>query len=1053
MHGLAVTTTEAIGDTKTRLHPVQERLAKSHGSQCGFCTPGMVMSMYTLLRNNPCPSMTDLEHAFEGNLCRCTGYRPILDAFQSFTKEFQCPMGENCCQNQKVPQNTISEVPPMEGSAFVPYDPSQEPIFPSELQLNDQLDKTSLVFSSDRVTWYRPTSLDDLVTLKATYPDARLVIGNTEVGLEMKLKNQHYPVIIAVTNIPELLSVERTLAGVQIGASTTLTTLKEVLQELVNTEPEHKTRVYVAILEMLRWFAGKQIRNVASIAGNIMTASPISDLNPLLLSAQCQLTVTSKERGQRTIVMDDQFFYGYRKTLVKPDEILISVLIPFTRQNEFFCGYKQAHRREDDIAIVNAGMRVVLTEGDNVIEELALSFGGMSPHTVMATATVKGLLGRKWDDDLVPEACDLLGKELALPPGVPGGMESYRNTLSLSFFFKFYLTVQMKSNSKSQPKTTVPSSYKSATSVYARASSHGSQVFQEVEGHQHQIDPIGRALPHVAATQQATGEAIYVDDIRPYARELSLALVISSKAHAKLISVDASRALQMPGVVDFIDHKDIPANNYFGAVIQDQTVFAVDEVKCQGQVIGAVIAETRTQAQRAAKAVVVKYEELTPILTIQQAIEAGSFLESEPMTLKRGDIAAGFKGSDVIIEGEQSVGGQEHFYLETHGCIAVPTGEDSEMTLFTSTQHPGAIQDAVANTLGVPKNRIVCKTKRLGGGFGGKETDPSLFALTVAVAANKLQRAVRIALDRDEDMVITGSRHPYMGRYKVGFTKTGLIQALEVDLYSNSGYALDLSSAVMARAVFHVENSYHIPNVVVRGYCCKTNLPSNTAFRGFGAPQSLLICETWMEQAAHKLNIPCDKLREMNLYKEGELTPYNHPLTDCTLGRCWEDVVKQSNYEQRQNDINVFNSENRWMKRGIAVIPVKFGIAFTLAFLNQAGALIHVYTDGSVLLAHCGVEMGQGLHTKMIQVASRVLKIPMSCIHITESSTDTVPNASATAASASSDLNGMAVIQACETIVKRLEPFVQKNPSGSWVDWVNAAYMDRVSLSATGFYR
>ncbi|KAI0224323.1 Xanthine dehydrogenase/oxidase, partial [Lamellibrachia satsuma] len=473
----------------------------------------------------------------------------------------------------------------------------------------------------------------------------------------------------------------------------------------------------------------------------------------------------------------------------------------------------------------------------------------------------------------------------------------------------------------------------------------------------------------------------------------------------------------------------------------------------QGHIIGAVIAETRAHAVRAAKAVVVKYEELTPILTIQQAIDANSFLKSDPTTIKKGDVVEGFKGSDVIIEGEMYVGGQEHFYLETHACIAVPSGEDNEMTLLSSVQHLQAIQNDVAGALGVPSNRIVCKAKRLGGGFGGKETDGTMFALPTAIAANKLQRPVRISLDRDEDMIISGSRHPFLGRYKVGFTKDGLIQALEVDLYSNCGYATDLSPAIMDRAVLHVENSYKIPNVTVRGHLCKMNLPSNTAFRGFGAPQSFLICENWMDQAAQKLNISCDKLRKKNLYTEGDLTHYNQPLTNCNMSRCWEDVMRQSNYERQQDDINVFNSENRWKKRGIAVIPVKFGIAFTVPFLNQGGALLHVYTDGSVLLAHGGVEMGQGLHTKMIQVASRALKIPMSHIHISESSTNTVPNASPSAASSTSDLNGMAILHACETILQRLEPYKEKNPSGSWVDWVNAAYMDRVSLSTTGFYK
>ncbi|KAI0238599.1 Xanthine dehydrogenase/oxidase [Lamellibrachia satsuma] len=727
-----------------------------------------------------------------------------------------------------------------------------------------------------------------------------------------------------------------------------------------------------------------------------MTASPISDLNPLFLSARCQVTVAIKYGSQRTIVMNEEFFQGYRKTLVKPDEVLLKILIPFTRQNEYFEGYKQSHRRQDDMAIVNAGMRVLLEDEGDVIKELSLSYGGMDAHTVMIASTAGNLVGKKWDGDLVPEACDLLAKELSLPPGVPEGMESYRNTLTLSFFFKFYLTVQTKRDSK-----------------------------------------------HVRDQLKITC----------LTRELSLAFVISSKAHARLISVDASEALQMPGVVDFISHKDVPGENCFGLGPQDQQVFAVDKVMYQGQIIGAIVAETRTQAIRATKAVVVKYEELTPILTIQQAIDADSFLRSDPMTIRNGDVAEGFKTSDVIIEGEAYVGGQEHFYLEMQSGIAVPSGEDDEITMLMATQFPNFIQQTVAATLGVPNNRIVCKSKRLGGGFGGKESNAALVASPLAVAANKLQRPVRCYLDRDDDMVITGSRHPFLGRYKVGLTKAGMIQALEIDLYSNCGFALDLSVTVIQRAIFSADNSYRIPNVIVRGHMCKTNLPANTAMRGAGTPQGLFITEHWMEKAAHAIGVSSDKFRMMNLYTEGDLTHYNQPLTNCNLSRCWEDVMRQSNYEQRQNDINVFNSGNRWKKRGIAVTPVKYGIAFTMLAMNQSGALLHVYTDGSVLLTHGGVEMGQGLNTKMIQIASRVLKIPMSKIHISEYSSDKVPNAQATAASVASDLNGMAVMHACEVIMDRLQPYIAKDPSGSWEDWVNAAYMDRVSLSTTGFYK
>ncbi|XP_071001122.1 xanthine dehydrogenase/oxidase-like [Oncorhynchus clarkii lewisi] len=308
-------------------------------------------------------------------------------------------------------------------------------------------------------------------------------------------------------------------------------------------------------------------------------------------------------------------------------------------------------------------------------------------------------------------------------------------------------------------------------------------------------------------------------------------------------------------------------------------------------------------------------------------------------------------------------------------------------------------------------------------------------------------------LDRDEDMLVTGGRHPFYGRYKVGFMKSGKVVALEVTYYSNAGNSMDLSLSIMERALFHMENSYSIANIRGRGYVCKTHLPSNTAFRGFGGPQGMLIAESWMSDVALSLGLPAEQVRRLNMYIQGERTPYSQILDHITLDRCWDQCLEISSFTQRRAGIETYNRDHRWTKRGLSVVPTKFGISFTAAFLNQAGALAHIYTDGSVLLTHGGTEMGQGLNTKMVQVASRTLGIPSSKIHITETSTNTVPNTSPTAASASSDLNGAAVHNACEILLHRLEPYKTKNPKGCWEDWVNAAYFDRVNLSANGFYK
>ncbi|XP_067420930.1 xanthine dehydrogenase/oxidase isoform X2 [Emydura macquarii macquarii] len=1051
LHHLAVTTVEGIGSTKTRLHPVQERIAKSHGSQCGFCTPGIVMSMYALLRNRPEPEMEAIEETLQGNLCRCTGYRPILEGYRTFAKDWShargingpacCVIGKDrgccgrkvndprCCMNEKEDNKAMVSSMLFNAAEFQPLDPTQEPIFPPELLIQREKHQKQLCFKGERVMWIQPTTLAELIVLKAQYPNAKLVVGNTEVGIEMRLKNMLYPVIIAPAWIPEMNFVQHTEEGICFGAACTLSSVEVMLKKAVAKLPSYKTEMFQAVLEQLRWFAGPQVKNVAALGGNIMTASPISDLNPVFMACGSKLTLVSNE-GKRTVRMDEKFFTGYRKTVLKPQEILLSIEMPYTRKHEYFSAFKQASRREDDIAIVTCGMRVLFQEDSNRVQEIKLSYGGMAPTTVLAIKTCQELINREWNDNLLQEACRLLAEEMKLPPSAPGGMVDFRLTLTLSFFFKFFLLVlqklNMKFNGNNDLDELVSSRYVSATEVFHKDPAASVQLFQEVPAGQSVEDMVGRPLMHLSAAKQACGEAVYCDDIPHYENELYLTLVTSKKAHAKIISIDTTEAQSVPGFVCFISAKDIPGSNVTG-ICYDETVFADKTVTCFGHIIGGVVADTQEHSRRAARAINIKYEDLSPIITIQEAIEKQSFYETS-RKIEKGNVQKGFEEADHVIEGEMYIGGQEHFYLETHCTIAVPKGEDGEMELFVSTQSPTHTQKCVASALGVPENRILVRVKRMGGGFGGKESRSTILSTAVAVAAFKTGHPVRCMLDRDEDMLITGGRHPFLGQYKVGFMKNGKVNSLEVSYYSNGGNSADLSQPIMDRALFHMDNSYNIPNIKGVGVVCKTNLSSNTAFRGFGGPQGMMIAECWMSDVILKCGLPAEQVRKLNLYNEGDLTHFNQKLEGFTLQRCWEECLVSSEYYARKTLIDEFNRQNRWRKRGIAIIPTKFGISFTLSFLNQAGALVHVYTDGSVLLTHGGTEMGQGLHTKMIQVASRTLGIPTAYIHISETSTNTVPNTSATAASVSTDLNGMAVS-------------------------VEAAYVDCVSLSATGFYR
>uniref|UniRef100_A0A6I8PKZ2 Xanthine dehydrogenase/oxidase n=1 Tax=Ornithorhynchus anatinus TaxID=9258 RepID=A0A6I8PKZ2_ORNAN len=972
LHHVAVTTVEGIGSTKTRLHPVQERISKSHGSQCGFCTPGIVMSMYTLLRNNPEPSMEEIKNTFRG-VCPCHSIGSNGGSVTLLQSLFN----------------------PEE---FVPLDPTQEPIFPPELLQLKNAPRRQLCFQGERVRWIQVATLKELLDLKAQHPEAMLVVGNTKVGIEMKFENKVYPILVCPAWIPELNAVEHGTEGISFGASCTLSFMEETLASAVTKLPAHKTEVFQGILEQLRWFSGKQIKSVASIGGNIMAASPASDLNPLFMASGAQLTLVSKGK-RRTIRMDHTFYMGFGKTILTPEEILLSIQIPYSREDEYFSAFKQISRQD-----VTCGMRVLFKQGTIQVQELEMSFGGLGNRILQAPETSR----KDWDESLLADVCAGLEEELRLAPDAPGGKVEFRRTLTLSFFFKFYLTVLLKLNKKSKCDKLDPTCF-SATSHFHKDPPANVQLFQEVPRGQSEEDMVGRPLPHLAAAMQACGEAVYCDDIPLYSNELYLWLVTSTKAHARIKSIDTSEAQNVPGFECFLSADDIPGSNITG-LFSDETVFAKDEVTCIGHIIGAVVADTPEHAQRAARAVKIAYEELPAIISIEDSLKEKSFHnDSFLLKIEKGDLQKGFADAEHILEGEVYIGGQEHFYLETHCTIAIPKGEAGEIELFVSTQNISVTQCYVSKVLGVPPNRILVHVKRLGGGFGGKESRTTILSTVVAVAAHKTGRPVRCMLDRDEDMLVTGGRHPFMARYKVGFLKNGKVVALEVEFYSNAGNSIDLSMGIMETALFNMDNCYKIPNIRGTGKLCKTNLPSNTAFRGFGAPQGMFIAESWMSKIAVKCGRPPEEVRRLNMYEDGDLTHFNQKLEGFMVPRCWSECLENSQYHARRKEIETFNRENTWKKRGLAIIPTKFSIGIRISFLNQAGALVHVYTDGSVLLTHGGIEMGQGLHTKMIQVASRVLGIPISKIYISETSTNTVPNTSATSASLGTDLNGMAV--------------------------------------------
>ena len=574
-------------------------------------------------------------------------------------------------------------------------------------------------------------------------------------------------------------------------------------------------------------------------------------------------------------------------------------------------------------------------------------------------------------------------------------------------------------------------------------------------------------IQHDSAVKHVTGDAIYIDDMPVLPGTLELVLVTSPYAHAKIISIDGSVAGAL-----VLTAADIPGHNDIAPIFDGEPALAESVAEYVGHPVAVVAADTYDQAFSAAKLVKVDYEILEPVLEIQDALDKKQFTYTPPSVVT-GDPDAALENAVHRLQGEIKCGGQDHFYLEPNVALALP-GEDQDMTVFSSTQHPTEVQHGVAHVLGVPSNAITVEVRRMGGGFGGKESQPTIFAAIAALVASKTGRPAKLRLRRDDDMVITGKRHDYDFKYDVGFDDDGRISGVDIEMAMRSGNVADLSSGVMARTLCHADNCYFLENARFRGLPCKTNTVSNTAFRGFGGPQGMLVIETILEHIARHLGKTLDDVRKINYYgdKERNRTPYGQIITDNIIEELIEKLSKEINYPGRINAVERFNEENSVLKKGIAMMPIKFGISFNMPTLNQAGALVHVYTDGSVHLNHGGTEMGQGLFTKVAQVVASEFQIDIDNIKISATRTDKVPNTSATAASTGSDLNGMAAYDATHKIKTRMTGVVAGhfdvapeniefrqnrvfagNESLSFAEAAQMTWERRESLSATGFYQ
>ena len=1022
MAGRDIVTVEGVA--RDRLHPVQQAMVENHGSQCGYCTPGFIMSMFEGYHRDDLKTPAQLDEQLCGNLCRCTGYRSIRDAAaDAFAQRLT---GDAA--------NT----------------------FPDET--NGKLE--SVRYTSHGEHFLRPNSLKDLFAAIQQHRGARLIAGATELGLEITKRYQRFPFFISIEAVPELTELVCKPDEWHIGAATTLTRLQEALG------PE-----YPELAQMLYLFGSRQIRNRATLGGNLVTASPIGDCAPVLLALDAKVVVASVET-ERTLPIAE-FFVGYRKTALRPEEILKTIILPRLPESAAVSRkfYKVSKRREMDISTV-AGCFLIQLDGSGLISHARLAFGGVAEMPARARKTEEVLSGKKWSETTLREALPILEKEFS-PISDVRGSATYRQRLITNLLRKFWSEHPHDNPGDSKRRREVTTAHPLPNDQTASADKR----------------PITRSLPerepalaHESGRKHVTGEAIYVDDYTVGQNMLEVWPVCSPHAHARILRRDAAAARVMPGIVAVFLAEDVPGLNDVGAVRHDEILLADKETFYHGQIVALVVGVTQELCRAAAEKVAVDYEPLPPIFTIEDAIAAESF-HTESNRIARGDVSAALSAAPLKFEGELSFGGQDHFYLETNAAWA-EVGEDGTVFVSSSTQHPSEVQHIVAHVLALPMHSVVVECPRMGGGFGGKETQAAMIAALAALAATKTGRKIRVRLNRDQDMIITGKRHPFLAKFDVGFDGEGLIHAARIDVFSNGGWSLDLSRAVTDRAVFHLDNAYYIPHVAFSGTVAKTNLASNTAFRGFGGPQGMLVIEEIMDRIARRTGLTPEVVRSKNLYRdrgETNTTHYGQEIEDNRIQRVWNELMASSEFAARRLQLRQWNEGHQHSKRGIAITPVKFGISFTTTHLNQAGALVLLFQDGTVQINHGGTEMGQGVHTNIREIAAKELGLTPDRVRIMHTRTDKVPNTSATAASCGTDLNGAAVKNACDILRARLLPFatelleeknVRKSASDQVVfadnyifevelsqsripiaEVIQRAYFARTSLSTTGFYK
>jgi len=1123
LDGALVTTVEGTGSVKDGLvSPVQYCLAKNNGTQCGFCTPGWIMNMTAAVATKgPKPgTQREIEGLFDGNLCRCTGYRPILYGFKKdFASDWDPKVDQKGCM--------ACLVDPAEDVAHAP---AVTVDFPAALRRPPR----AVAFERDGYKWFRPLSLREVLRLLREHRDSanvRLVVGNTSIGIYPRTVEDPH-VFIDIAHVPELQQAKVTKSGLILGSALTYGELIAWLGPLIAAAKKSKSPRLPG-LDALNYLAGRTagtiVRNAASLAGNTMLVVrhvnegvPFpSDLFTALSSLGAEVLVMSPRwKSPRWLALLDFAAQWQSSKALQDGAVVVAYRVPFTRAREFAQTYKCALREVNAHSIVNAGMRVRFDVRRRVTET-SVVVGGIAPVAVHLRRVEQFLAGRVWDAAtlagalaLVREDVDALFKKFAaryaaLP--FEGFTDDYKRHLAESFFYKFFVaTAEWLGES-------VPPEVRTAGERFERPVSRGTQHYRKYPAEY----PANEPFIKLEAFLQTTGEAQYTHDIPLPRRGLAGAFVQSTvalgtcayrvpgvKGHATPADVLRVAREKFPGVVDFVTAVDVPGPVFQG-LAGDDPVFAVSctEAQCNngslpknynparpvwlsgfGQCIGLVVAENEQVAQEAAwfiQTSLCDFKSGTPVIEIPktdaareaiafkdqppgapwyshiwQITRAGSELDWVPArAMDRPDPAVPSVQRAVSVDGvncrvvssAQAVGSQIHFYMETQSCYVEPL-EDRQVRVFPSSQDPDTIQATVCKTLGLPANKVNVRVRRIGGGYGGKCGQSAFVAAAAAAAAWKLNRPVLVAALRQVDTAMFGHRHPVLGNFNVAIGDAsdpaahGRLLGFQSDFWLDGGRTRDCSFIVSDCLSLRSDNAYLVPNWNCKSDVCRTDKTSNTSMRTMGMIQAALIVEEAVEAAAHSVGLRPEEVRARNLYQQGDTTPYGEKLRSCYMREVWKFAEKKSDFRRRRAEVDEFNARNRWRKRGLSLLPLKYGSGFNLAMLEQGGALIEVYDqDATVLVHHGGVEMGQGLNTKVAQVVAETLNVSLAIIRVAEMDTGVVPNPESTGASTGTSFNAGAAQKACRELRARLEAFclgLRKKKGDAWCEQQHINYWD-----------